>query len=532
MKLTRRQFVGTSAAFAASFALPASVRAQDTQTLRLGMGAAQVGTIDPIKLTQGVDNWALNHVFDQLVRPPAGLGTVPPEDYVPEIAESWEMSEDAKTWTFKIRQGVQFHKGYGELTSEDVKFSFDRAADPQAGSVGSISWQNVSSVDAPDPYTVVINLAGPDPLLLTSVLNGTNAGIVSKKAVEEKGDGFAMDPIGSGPYQLESAQPDLVRLVANPDYWGEKAKTPNMEISYIVDTSARTFAILGGTVDMILAPAGPGAINSIMQQNPDLKMDISLPGNNCSLHFNMTQAPFDDVRVRQAIAYAINKEAISASVTPATPRTFGLNPPANPGALTEETTPAELRYDYDPEKAKALLAEAGMPDGFSVPVFCSQRDDYASLMLIIQEQLRQVGININLTLMDHTAYHAEKNKDLNTMILRLGGYPQVPERVIQNEAIAAAVVKKDGSGGDNFSHYGVVIPGIDDLYEQTVNEANLDRRLELVGEMERKILTDMPVMSICSTAYVVIRNPKMTLPFEVSTVSGGRWRLTGAEKVA
>ena len=120
MKLTRRQFVGTSAAFAATMALPISVRAQDTQTLRLGMGAAQVGTIDPIKLTQGVDNWALNHVFDQLVRPPAGLGTVAPEEFVPEIAERWEMSEDAKTWTFKIRQGVQFHKGYGELTSEDV----------------------------------------------------------------------------------------------------------------------------------------------------------------------------------------------------------------------------------------------------------------------------------------------------------------------------------------------------------------------------------------------------------------------------
>ncbi|MGO6694370.1 ABC transporter substrate-binding protein [Rhizobium johnstonii] len=532
MKLTRRQFVGTSATFAASLALPLNARAQDTQTLRLGMGAAQVGTIDPIKLTQGVDNWALNHVFDQLVRPPAGLGTAAPEAYVPEIAETWEMSKDAKTWTFHLRKGVQFHKGYGELTSEDVKFSFDRAANPKAGSVNSISWQNVQSVEAPDPYTVVLKLAGPDPLLLTSVVHGTNAAIVSRKAVEEKGDRFAMDPVGSGPYQLDSVQSDLVRLVANTDYWGEKAKIPNMEISYIVDTSARTFAILGGTVDMILAPAGPGAINSIMQQNPNLKMDISLPGNNCSLHFNMGREPFGDERVRKAFAYAIDKQAISNSLTPVTPRTFGLNPPANPGALTEKNIPAELRYDHNPEKAKALLAEAGFAKGLSFSAFCSQRDDYASLMLIIQEQLRQVGVNMDLKFMDHTSYHAEKNKDLNTLILRLGGYPQVPTRVIQNEAISAAEVKKDGSGGDNFSHYGVIIPGIDDLYNKATNEPDLNRRLELVTEMERKILTDMPVMSLCSTAYVVIRNPNMTLPFTVSTVAGGTWRLTGAEKLA
>ncbi|MGO8352240.1 ABC transporter substrate-binding protein, partial [Rhizobium johnstonii] len=82
-----------------------------------------------------------------------------------------------------LRKGVQFHKGYGEMTSEDVKFSFDRAANPKAGSVNSISWQNVQSVEAPDPYTVVLKLDGPDPLLLTSVVHGTNAAIVSRKAV-------------------------------------------------------------------------------------------------------------------------------------------------------------------------------------------------------------------------------------------------------------------------------------------------------------------------------------------------------------
>jgi peptide/nickel transport system substrate-binding protein len=508
--LTRRQFVGATAALAASFGLAGTARAQDGQTIRLGMAASKVGTIDPIKLTQGVDNWAINHVFDQLVRPPDGLGSAAPGDYKPSLAESWEWSEDAKTWTFHLRKGVQFHKGYGELTSEDVKFSYERAANPEAGSVNAISWQNVASVEAPDPYTVVISLKGPDPLLLTSTLFGTNSNVVCKKAVEEKGDGFAMDPIGSGPYQIDSAQPELVRLVRFDDYFGEKANIPSMEVQYIIDTSARTFAILGGTVDMILAPAGPGAINAIMSQNPNLNMDVALPGNYWSLHFNMTKAPFDDIRVRKAFAYAINKQAISDAITPPTPRTYGLNPPAISGALTEENTPEELKYLYDPERAKQLLAEAGHANGLSFSCFCSQRDDYASQMLIIQENLRQVGVNMDLTLMDHTAFHAEKNKDLNTLILRGGGYPQVPTAVLQNEAITGALVNSEGSGGDNFSHYGEVIPGIDDLFQQTMAEADLDKRLD-----------------ICSTAYVVIRAANMQLPFEVVSHPGGLWRLTG-----
>jgi peptide/nickel transport system substrate-binding protein len=298
--LNRRQFVGASAALAASVALAGPARGQEGQTIRLGMAAAKVCTIDAIKLTQGVDNWAINHVFDHLIRPPEGLASGPPEDYVPELAESWEYSSDAKTWTFHIRKGAMFHKGYGEVTAEDVKFSFERASDPETGSVGAISWQNVESIEAPDANTVVIRLKGPDPLFLTSTLFSTNSAVVSKKAVEEKGDGFAMDPIGSGPYQVSVVEPERVQLVAFPEYWGEKANIPNIEVQYIVDTSARTFAILGGTVDMILAPAGPGAINAIMQQNPNLHMDVSLPGNFCSIHFNMTKKPFDDIRVRKA----------------------------------------------------------------------------------------------------------------------------------------------------------------------------------------------------------------------------------------
>jgi peptide/nickel transport system substrate-binding protein len=491
------------------------------------MGAAKVATIDPIKLTQGVDNWAITHVFDLLVRGPKGRFADQPSEYVPELAESWTVSDDAKTWTFKLHRGVQFHKGYGELTSADVKYSFDRARDPKSGSVSTILYQNIVEILTPAPDTVVFRLDGPDPLFLTSVIYNTSSNIVSRKAVEEKGDAFALDPIGTGPYQIDSVASDLVKLVAFPGHFAGQPKTPKMEIQYIVDTSARTFAILGNTVDMILAPAGPGTISAILNRDRKLVMDVALPGNSWSVAFNLAHKPFDDVRVRRAFAYAIDRAAISNSLTPPTPRVYGLNPPNVAGGLNAANTPSDLQYNHDPARAKALLAEAGFPGGFTFSCYCSKRDDYASLMLMIQEQLRQVGVNMDLKLVDHGAFHAENRKALNTFTMRGGTYAPVPTVPIQNEVLAIGDVKADGSGGNNFAHYGVAIPGIDDLFKQANDEPDLAKRLDLCRKMEIKLLQDMPVISLTNTAFVVIRNPRMDIGFKV--VSGyGYWRLTDA----
>jgi peptide/nickel transport system substrate-binding protein len=129
---------------------------------------------------------------------------------------------------------------------------------------------------------------------------------------------------------------------------------------------------------------------------PDPFFLASLPGNIWTLHFNLTRKPFDNLKVRQAFMYAIDREQIGKSQTPPTPKRWGMLPEPFPGALTAQTMPMELRYDYDPDKAKALLKEAGFPSGFALSDFTSQRDDYLSLMLVVQEQLRQVGVNFDL----------------------------------------------------------------------------------------------------------------------------------------
>jgi peptide/nickel transport system substrate-binding protein len=269
-----------------------------------------------------------------------------------------------------------------------------------------------------------------------------------------------------------------------------------------------------------------------MQKNPKLVMDIALPGNSCSVAFNLNHKPFDDLRIRQAFMYAINKEDIRNSLTPPTPRVYGLNPPSFPGALTDATCPKELRYDYDPARAKKLLAEAGFPGGFEFPAICSMRDDYSSLMLIMQEQLRQVGVNMNLRLEDHAAFHADANKDLCNFTMRIGSYAPVPTQSFANELAAAGNVLPDGKGqGNNFAHYGVNAPGIDGLLDQAMAEPDLTKRLALCTEIDKKILTDLPLISICTTAYVIIRNPRIDIGFKVES-SLGYWRLNQAKFVA
>ncbi len=528
----RRGLIAGSAAAAATLAFKAPALAQTANRIRMGLGAAQLVTIDPIYLNQGVDNWAITHVFDLLARAPLGHYANSPGEFTPELAESWTISPDSRVWTFKLRQGVQFHKGYGECTSDDVKFTFDRVMDPKSGSGNTILYTQVGSVTALDKYTVAIALKQPNPFFMSDLIHNTPSNIVSKKAVLEKGENFARDPIGTGPYQIVSVESKLVKLTANPDYFGAKAIIPNLEMQYILDTSARALAILGNEVDMILAPAGPGAIKSIMQRNPKLVMDIALPGNSCSVAFNLNHKPFDDLRVRQAFMYAINKEDIRNSLTPPTPRVYGLNPPSFPGALTDATCPKQLRYDYDPAMAKKLLAEAGFPSGFSFPAICSMRDDYSSLMLIMQDQLRQVGVNMNLRLEDHAAFHADANKDLCNFTMRIGSYAPVPTQSFANELAAAGNVLPDGKGqGNNYAHYGVNSPGIDDLLDQAMAEPDLTKRLALCTEIDKKILTDLPLISICTTAYVIIRNPRIDIGFKVQS-SLGYWRLNQAKFVA
>src|SRR5690606_10213094 len=160
----------------------------------------------------------------------------------------------------------------------------------------------------------------------------------------------------------------------------------------------------------------------------------------------LTRAPFDNLLVRQALMHAIDREAVAAALAPMGGTMNGLQPDFFPAGFKKEELPEELQDNYDPEKSRALLAEAGYPDGISFSALCSQREDYSSTMLIVQELIRPAGFNMDLQIIDHTAYHADNRSDKNTLAMHSSSYPPIPTQIYFQQLASASEVKSDGTG--------------------------------------------------------------------------------------
>lgn len=235
--------------------------------------------------------------------------------------------------------------------------------------------------------------------------------------------------------------------------------------------------------------------------------------------------------MRQAIRYAIDNAALASAYGSMAIPMVGIIASQFEGSVKREDLPPELQYNPDPEKAKALLAEAGFANGVTIPCYTSQREDYSAIMLIIQEQLRAVGITLDMQIIDHNTFHADNRNDKNAMPLNSSSYGPLPINVFLQQVSAAAEVKADGSGQGNFSHYGVAIPGIDDLLAQAQDEPDFNKRTVIFQEIERKLLTDLPILGITTLSYVIARNPRVDLGYPVQS-GYAYWPLSRAKKAA
>ncbi|MCB9946124.1 MAG: ABC transporter substrate-binding protein [Geminicoccaceae bacterium] len=532
MSMKRREFMGRIATTALlASAPPFAAMAQGADVLRIGIAAKGPRYFDPNLTTQGGDNWANEQAFEQLVRPADGQFALTPEEYHPTLATEWSVSDDAKVWTFKLREGVQFHKGYGEMTSDDVVYSFERAL---KDGTNKANLANIESVTADGPYSVVIRLKAPDVNFLGTGAFDKTTVVVSKKAAEEKGESFANDAIGTGPYQLDKFDTNWgVALVRFDDYWDKEhiAKIPRVECVYIADTTARTLALLSKDVDMIEAVRAPGWVDSMKSQDPTLLIDMTVPGSFNTLHVNLTRPPFDNLKVRQALMFALDRNAVAQALAPMGGTMYGLQPDFFPAGLTIADVPEDLQYSYDPERAKALLAEAGFPDGFEFESNISQREDYSSTMLIVQEQIRKSGFNMKLKVMDHTAYHAANRSDQNTLAMHSSSYPPIPTLIYFQQLSSGAEVKADGSGGGNYSHYGVAMPGIDGLLAKALASTTYKDYLDYCNQIELQILRDLPLIGLSSLSFTVARNANVDLGYPVES-GYARWRFHRATKTS
>lgn len=351
-------------------------------TLTVGQGA-DVTSFDPHigKETPAVA--VTNHIYDTLVDTDPVTGEI-----VAQIAESWEVLSPV-SYRFHIRKGIKFHNGE-DLTADDVKFSLDRAI--ASGSVSYIV-DFIKEVKIEDDYTVTVTTKAPYGPTLSN-LAVPFAAIVPKDYVSSNPDILKTKPVGSGPYKFVSwAQNDSVVLQAYDSYYAGAPKTKNLVFKVIPEAAQRTIALETGELDI----SYDILVSDLkrVKGNKDLTL-LEAPSLTCFyISFNMKKAPFDNKLVRQAINMAIDRQLIVDTVN------SGTGAPAD-----EIIAPAVFGYystgvwEYNPTKAKALLAEAGFPNGFSCTLWVNNNQSRVEICQAIQEMLREIGITVKVEVME------------------------------------------------------------------------------------------------------------------------------------
>lgn len=316
----------------------------------------------------------------------------------PELAESWEYSDDGLTLTFSLVPGVKFHNG-DELTSEDVKYSFERILDEETGAILRSFFLDIKEIETPDPLTVVMTLENPNAALLSNMAID-NASIVSKKAAEA--GLLDQEMIGTGPFKVAEWQPDnLLRLEANEDFFIEGLpRLDGIEMRVIPDESSILAGLRAGTIDWAIVEDPRVAILARGEETLNTERAPSLAYH--VLGINNTREPFTDERVRQAISCAVDRQQIIDLAS--------LGEGQVTGPLTSpfyRQAPSELEcYTQDLEKARALLADAGYSDGFSFKVMTTSVEPATALAdaQSIQSQLAQIGIDVEIEVLEQGIY--------------------------------------------------------------------------------------------------------------------------------
>ncbi len=470
--------------------------------VKVGVSQRDLGAMDPAFGIGNGDEFPIRQVFNVLVGPKDGTSNLLLDQLQGELAETWEMAPDARSFTFHLRKGVQWHRGYGEVTSDDVAFTIARMRDPKTGSAYGSNYREVESVEVPDRYTITILLTKPNPFFYAFALMPRFGGYIQpRKAVEELGDAFRHNPVGSGAFTFASYEPkQKVVLRANESYWDGKPKIDTMEVLFLPETASRTIGFVKGDIDMIEGATVPGWHPSLKRQKPDTVFDAGRPGGTWAFHLNMTRKPLDDLRVRKAIAHAIDQSAWVAAYGDFIRPIYGLSPVGFYGSMDKDDVPADdWPYVYNPEKSRKLLADAGLPNGFSIDMFVTEREEYKSNVLIVQEQLRKVGIQINMRVVEHTSYHNDIRRDLNSMIMYGSGQAPLTQAVLNAFYSSAAIVGKP-TRNMNFSYYGDLAGNSDALMDQANQEVDNAKRIALLKQVQIEIMRQVPSIPMPSPA--------------------------------
>jgi peptide/nickel transport system substrate-binding protein len=479
--LNRRQFLQWSASAAAALTLaacqptlpnpaspaepaPAAQPAQAGGTLRIAITDSIAGLDPGIFSSDGELNLAYM-IYSTLVRRNEGVAGTPLQ---PALAESWEVSEDAKSFTFHLRQGVTFHHGLA-LTATDVEYSIQRLLDPALGTGVAQSLTTLDKVEVVDDHTVRFQMKEPN-VSLPFTLSGPGFQIVPHDRSNEQ---LAAEPAGTGPFQFVEHLPgERLTLQRFAGYWEEKRPyLDEVQLLTLPESASQIAALSSGTVDVILRV---GIENlPTLASAPDVQVLESLQGVFPLFAMDVTQPPFDDVRVRQAFKHAIDRAGLQQTILQGRGIIVNDQPIMPGGTFHAEVPPLA----YDVEKAKELLAEAGYPDGIEVTLSLAEvAPRISDTAVVIQEMVKAAGITMNLDVVPMGAYWSEH-------------YLQAPFFVSfwnsNSEPDGMLSLAYTSTGPYNESKW--ADPAVETLITQARSESDVAQRLALYTDVQQQI---------------------------------------------
>ena len=422
-------------------------------------------------------------------------------EYVGELASQIVRSEDGLTFTFTLRDGVTFHDGK-PLTAADAKYTLDTLLASKYAKTASFfegSGANkqplITGIEAPEPHTLVVRLRKP---WLQLLVNLVPIGIIPSGSIATQGT----NPLGTGPFKFKSFNQtqQVLDLEANTAYWEGTPHLSSLRVVVIQDASTIQAELMSGRVDCAsnITNVTPDAFNALAQ-NQNLKVEQSPGANIVYVGFNTRSAPLDDVRVRQAISYAIDREGIIRNLLLGQARLAHSILPEQSWAYV----PGQ-KYTYDPGMAKKLLDEAGFsdPDGdgpqmrFQKPIVFKLSGNSAATRQyssVIQDHLKQVGIPVAIETLDLTTLTDQQVKGDYQMITRTSvGGNQDP--IFLRDLFATSGIPTPDRTGFNRTRYSN--PELDPLLEEAVNTADQDKAKSLYARAQEIVSRDVPMLPL------------------------------------
>jgi peptide/nickel transport system substrate-binding protein len=465
-------------------AAPAAPRGPDPAAKRGGtltMAIAKdITVMNPLVRTFSTDQSVRELMYESL------LTTDEAGKIEANLAESWEVSPDARVYTFKIRPGIKFHNGQ-ELVAEDPKFSIDYTLNPRNGAYGRERVALVERAEALDRYTLRITLKQPSAAFLSVLTDIMAFPVVPNGSVEEGLDKPPQFAPGTGPFKFVEWQPKQ-RIVFDryDDYWGQKAYLDRVVLRPIDDATVRITALRAGDVDVVERTPYEWVKEIKEGKLRGFGLNEAPYAAYRHLVFNMTDPPFNDPKMRLAVAHAIDKNEIVQAAG------FGF------GQTTDQKYPKGHTWyiegipavTFDPDKARALLREAGY-NGQEIDIFVEQAQDVQAATTTVQQQLRRVGVNLKINVYEYAAQRQLIESGQYTFDPFMGSDFYVDPVTTYRTEMACQDPRKRAS---NFSGY--CSPEMDALFEKAETELDPARRREIVRQIVAKKEADLPIVPL------------------------------------